>query len=99
MAQLVYLKDVERVENSVVTVGTFDGVHAGHRVLIDTVRKRAQERAARSVIITFDPHPREIINPGDAGIKLLTTLQERREIMEELGIDVLLVIQIGRAHV
>lgn len=96
MAQLVYLKDIERNTNSVITVGTFDGVHAGHRVLMDTVRRKAEERDARSVIVTFDPHPREIINPGDAGIKLLTTLPERREILEELGIDVLLVIPFDR---
>lgn len=96
MAQLVYLDEVKRELNSVITVGTFDGVHAGHRVLMDTVRNKANERNARSVIVTFDPHPREIINPGDAGIKLLTTLQERREILEELGIDMLLVIPFDR---
>jgi riboflavin kinase/FMN adenylyltransferase len=87
MAKLVYLEDVKHESNSVVTVGTFDGVHAGHRAIMDTVLKKATERNARSVIVTFDPHPREIITPGDAGIKLLTTLQERREILEELGID------------
>lgn len=96
MAKLIHLNDIEHDPNSVVTVGTFDGVHAGHRVLIDTVRKEAAKRNARSVIVTFDPHPREIINPGDAGIKLLTTLPERCEILEELGIDILLVIPFNR---
>ena len=96
MADLVYLKDVDRVPNTVLTVGTFDGVHAGHRVLMDTVLKKADEREARSVILTFDPHPREIINPGEAGIKLLSTLQERRAVLEELGIDTLLVIPFDR---
>lgn len=96
MAQLVYLKDVEHEPNSIITVGTFDGVHAGHRVLMDTVQHKAKKQGARSVIITFDPHPREIINPGDTGIKLLTTLPERREILEELGIDILLVIPFDR---
>ncbi len=96
MAELVYLKDVVRDPNSVVTVGTFDGVHAGHRAIMDTVLNKARERKARSVIVTFDPHPREIITPGDAGIKLLTTLQERREILEELGIDVMVVIPFDR---
>lgn len=96
MAELVFLDDVERDLNSVVTVGTFDGVHAGHRAIMDTVLEKAEERAARSVIVTFDPHPREIINPGDAGIKLLTTLQERREILEELGINTMVVIPFDR---
>lgn len=96
MAELVYLNDIERVPNTVLTVGTFDGVHAGHRVLMNTVLSKAEERGARSVIVTFDPHPREIIHPGDTGIKLLTTLQERREVLEELGIDTLLVIPFDR---
>lgn len=96
MAELIYLNDIERVPNSVITVGTFDGVHAGHRVLMDKVLQKAEERDARSVIVTFDPHPREIITPGKGGIKLLSTLQERREVLGELGIDVLLVIPFDR---
>jgi len=96
MAELVYLEDVKRDPNSVLTVGTFDGVHAGHRVLMQKVLEKAEERNARSVIVTFDPHPREIINPGDRGIKLLTTLQERCEILADLGIDVMVVIPFDR---
>lgn len=96
MAELVYLKDVLRDSNSVVTVGTFDGVHAGHRAIMDTVAQKARQRNARSVIVTFDPHPRDIINPGDTGIKLLTSLQERCEILEELGIDTMVVIPFDR---
>ena len=96
MADLVFLEDVERVPNSVITVGTFDGVHAGHRAIIDTVAEKARKREARSVLVTFDPHPRDIINPGDAGIKLLTTLPERSEILEELGIDTMVVIPFDR---
>lgn len=96
MAELVYLEDVKRDPNSVLTVGTFDGVHEGHRVLMHKVLEKAEERDARSIIVTFDPHPREIINPGDQGIKLLTTLQERCEILEDLGIDVMVVIPFDR---
>lgn len=95
MAEFVFLKDAELVPNSVITVGTFDGVHAGHRAIIDTVVEKANERDARSVLVTFDPHPRNIINP-DAGIKLLTTLQERSEILDELGIDTMIVIPFDR---
>lgn len=96
MAKLVYLKDVEFDSNSVITVGTFDGVHEGHRVLIETVVKKAKERKARSVIVTFDPHPRTIISTKSTGIKLLTSLQERSEILESLGVDILLVIPFTR---
>lgn len=94
--ELIFLEDIERVKNSVVTVGTFDGVHEGHRALIETVVKKAKKRNARSVVISFDPHPRDIINPGSSGIKQLTTIQERREILEEIGIDVLLIIPFTR---
>ncbi len=94
--ELIFLNDIERIENSVVTVGTFDGVHHGHRALIETVVEKAKERDARSVVISFDPHPRDIINPGSAGIKQLTTISERREILEEIGIDVLLIIPFTR---
>ncbi len=94
--ELIFLKDIERVQNSVVTVGTFDGVHQGHRYLIETVVQKAKKRKARSVVVSFDPHPRDIINPGSEGIKQLTTIEERREILEEIGIDVLLIIPFTR---
>lgn len=87
---------MQRDTNTVVTVGTFDGVHQGHRALMEAVVKKAKERNARSVVVTFDPHPREIINPGKEGIKLLTTLKERAEILEDLGIDILMVIPFDR---
>lgn len=96
MANIVHFKDVERVPNTVLTVGTFDGVHAGHKVLITTVMKKAKERNARSVIITFDPHPRDIINPGSSGIKLLSTLKERSELLSDLGIDEMIVVPFDR---
>lgn len=96
MAKLTYLNEVERDENTVLTVGTFDGVHAGHRVLINTVLQKAKEYNSRSVIVTFDPHPRDIINPGSAGIKLLSTLSERRELLGDMGIDEMIVIPFDR---
>ncbi len=96
MSELVFLENIVREDNTVLTVGTFDGVHAGHRAIIDTVVEKANERNARSILVTFDPHPRDIINPGDDGIKLLTTLQERCEILAELGIDQMVVIPFDR---
>ena len=96
MAELIELENIKHEPNTVVTVGTFDGVHQGHRALMETVVNKAKARDARSVVVTFDPHPREIINPGKEGIKLLTTLKERAEILEDLGIDILLVIPFDR---
>lgn len=96
MARLIELKNIDHVPNTVLTVGTFDGVHRGHRALIETVVEKARKRNARSVVVTFDPHPREIINPGKSGIQMLTTLKERSELLEDIGVDVLLVIPFDR---
>ncbi len=96
MAKLTFIDQVQREPNTTLTVGTFDGVHAGHRVLIKTVLDQAIKTGGRSVIVTFDPHPREIINPGEAGIKLLSTLKERCELLADLGIDEMVVIPFDR---
>lgn len=96
MAKLTFIDQVQREPNTTLTVGTFDGVHAGHRVLIKTVVDQAIKTGGRSVIVSFDPHPREIINPGEAGIKLLSTLKERCELLADLGIDEMVVIPFDR---
>jgi riboflavin kinase/FMN adenylyltransferase len=77
---------------SVVTVGFFDGVHAGHvRVLQRTV-EAARERGLRSVAVTFDRHPREVLTPGSAP-RLLTSVDRKAALIEATGIDVLLVLE------
>lgn len=96
MTKKTLLDNVIRDDNTVLTVGTFDGVHAGHKVLINRVLSSAEQKAAKSVIVTFDPHPREIIDPGDSGIKLLSTLDERRELLEDIGIDEMIVVPFDR---
>ncbi len=96
MADIVFLDDVKRNLKTVLTVGTFDGVHAGHKVLVNRVIDLANKEDARSVIVTFDPHPRDIINPGDAGIKLLSSLGERSEMLADLGVDEMVVIPFDR---
>lgn len=96
MAEIVFLENVKRDPKTVLTVGTFDGVHAGHKVLVNRVLKLAKKKEARSVIVTFDPHPRDIINPGQAGIKLLSSLGERSELLADLGVDEMVVIPFDR---
>ncbi|MEX2601971.1 MAG: bifunctional riboflavin kinase/FAD synthetase [Balneolaceae bacterium] len=93
---IVELNDVRRDPDTILTVGTFDGVHAGHRVLVNTVLQKAKSQNTRSAIVTFDPHPRDIISPGRGGIRLLTTLEERAEVLQELGIDDMIVIPFTR---
>jgi riboflavin kinase / FMN adenylyltransferase len=80
------LSDVEYVKNSVVTVGTFDGVHLAHQQLLKDVVERAHARNGRSVVLTFDPHPKEVLTGKP--VHLLTTTEERQQICEQLGIDV-----------
>lgn len=79
--------------NSVVTLGTFDGVHLAHRRIIERLVTRAAERSGRSVVITFDPHPKEVVRSVKGPVALLTTLDERLERMAGLGVDVVVVLR------
>lgn len=96
MTKSVHIHNVQHDPDTALTVGTFDGVHAGHKVLIQKVLTLAHENHCKSAIVTFDPHPREIINPGADGIKLLSTLEERRELLSDLGVDEMIVIPFDR---
>ncbi|WP_193043308.1 bifunctional riboflavin kinase/FAD synthetase [Mycolicibacterium baixiangningiae] len=75
----------------VVTIGVFDGVHRGHAELIDNAVKAGRSRGVPTVLMTFDPHPMEVVFPGSHPAQL-TTLTRRAELVEEMGIDVFLVI-------
>jgi riboflavin kinase/FMN adenylyltransferase len=89
--QVVYsLSDIEYNKYTVVTVGTFDGIHLGHKEIIRELNTRSQNIAGRSVLITFDPHPREVVGRGPT--KLLTTIDERLEIFNKSSIDLVFVI-------
>jgi riboflavin kinase / FMN adenylyltransferase len=79
-------------EPSVVTVGFFDGVHLGHLAVLARTVERARERGVRSVAITFDRHPREVLTPGHEP-RLLTTVERKASLIEEVGIDVLVVLE------
>ncbi|HKI43807.1 MAG TPA: riboflavin kinase, partial [Balneolales bacterium] len=96
MTKIIPLSEIKRDPNTVLTVGTFDGVHEGHQTIIERVVDHAKKRNARSIIVTFDPHPREIIQPGKEGIHLLTTIEERAELLDRLGVEIMLVIPFDR---
>ncbi len=72
----------------VLTLGSFDGVHRGHRRLLDRLIAMAERLRARSAVVTFDPHPREVLSPGSAP-PLLTTPAERERLLDAAGIDLL----------
>jgi riboflavin kinase / FMN adenylyltransferase len=77
--------------NTVLTIGTFDGVHTGHQQVITQMKKRALEVNGETVILTFDPHPRTVINTA-SGIKLINTLEEKIELLSDKGIDHLAIV-------
>ena len=71
----------------VVTTGTFDGVHIGHRQILERVKELAKGINGQSVLLTFFPHPRMVLNPNDHGLNLLTTQDEKIRLLEEVGLD------------
>jgi riboflavin kinase/FMN adenylyltransferase len=79
-------------EKAVVTIGTFDGVHLGHRQILSQLKEEAARIGGETVIITFHPHPRKIISSVPGDIKLLNTLSEKISLLEEAGIDHLVVV-------
>lgn len=80
-----------RAVKPVLTIGTFDGVHLGHRKIIDRLRDVAAEIGGESVIFTFDPHPRKVVSPEESSLRLLTTFDEKIELFERSGIDNLII--------
>lgn len=81
--------------NSFVTIGTFDGLHLGHKRIIEKLKEKAALTGGRSVVITFDPHPRTLFQSADP-VKLLTSLDEKIELFGKTGIDVLWIIKFTR---
>lgn len=85
------LNEVEYNAASVITVGSFDGVHLGHRAILSDVVTRANGIKGRSVVVTFDPHPKEVV--GDGKVDLLTTLDERVVEIGKFQVDLLLLLK------
>lgn len=78
-------------KNGVLTIGTFDGVHKGHQEIIKRINQLAAENGGESIILTFHPHPRLVVNPNDTSLKLLNTLEEKITLLEHYGVDNLIV--------
>ncbi len=85
------------MQGAVATIGTFDGVHCGHQVLIDSAVNLARERGRRSVVITFEPHPRSVL-PDSRSPELLTTYHEKLAMIASRGVDCTLVVPFDRAR-
>ncbi|MED5363825.1 MAG: bifunctional riboflavin kinase/FAD synthetase [Bacteroidota bacterium] len=73
-----------------ITVGTFDGVHLGHQKIITHLVKKAKQKNCGTLLLTFDPHPRKVVQPSNAPM-LLQTIEERSEILSKLGLEIIFV--------
>lgn len=91
------LDEFQPIDNAVVTIGTFDGVHVGHRKLISRVKQIANEIGGETVILTFFPHPRMILYPREHGIELLNTVDEKIALLSEAGVDHLIIHPFNKA--
>jgi riboflavin kinase/FMN adenylyltransferase len=83
-------------KNAVVTIGTFDGVHLGHQKLITRINTLAREHDGESIIVTFHPHPRLVINPEDTTLKLLNTTEEKVHLLSQYQVDNVVVVPFSR---
>ena len=86
------IQDLPIFKHSVITIGTFDGVHYGHQQILELMKSAAKQVNGETVIITFHPHPRKIIGTNKAPIFLLNTLEEKINLLEKYGIDHLVII-------
>lgn len=81
-----------KIKNAVVTVGSFDGVHAGHKAILKRLNQIAAEQEGESTLITFNPHPRKVLYPHQTDLKLINSQEEKMELLSETGLQNLIVI-------
>ena len=90
MQILSNLFEIKLSKSTIATIGTFDGIHIGHQKILNSLARFALENSLKSVVITFNPHPRKIINKKNS-IELINTIEEKKEKLKTLGIDYLIV--------
>jgi len=86
------LDEVRRDPTTIVTVGTFDGIHLGHREIIREAVRQAHSLKARSAVVTFEPHPKQVVHSNRGPVALLTTLEEKLILLEREGVDLVCVL-------
>jgi len=86
--------EADSIHNAVVTTGSFDGVHIGHRVILQRLKKLADETGGETVLITFHPHPKKVLYPDTAGkdLYLINSQREKIELLEKAGLDNLIIV-------
>lgn len=87
------ITEVKNIANPVVTIGTFDGVHIGHQTIFNKMKNMADKVGGETVVITFHPHPRQVLNIDRTNLKFICTQEDKLKKFEELGIDNVIIIQ------
>lgn len=90
------LSELPTFKNAVITIGSYDGVHSGHQKIIERVIQLAKKLNGESIVITFHPHPRHVLNPNDQSMKLLTTIDEKVKLLSSYGIDNIVVVPFSK---
>ena len=84
--------ETRNIPNAVVTIGTFDGVHLGHQALFNKMKSLAQSVGGQTVVVTFSPHPRQVLNIDSSNLRFICTPEEKMRKFEQFGIDNVLII-------
>lgn len=84
--------ETRNIPHAVVTIGTFDGVHLGHQAIFNKMKALAQNVGGQTVVVTFEPHPRQVLNIDSSNLRFLTTPEEKLKKFEEFGIDNVVII-------
>lgn len=90
------LEDFIPLDNAVVTIGTFDGVHVGHQKILSTLRESAKASKGETVLLTFFPHPRLILHPEDDSLRIISDFDEKVQRLADAGIDHLIITPFTR---
>jgi len=91
-------EEAKNIKNPVVTTGSFDGVHIGHKTILNRLKLLAEKHKGESVLITFDPHPRKVLYPETAGkdLKLINSQEEKLQLLEKAGLNNVIIIEFTR---
>ena len=86
------LNNLPDFQNAVITIGSFDGVHGGHQIILNRVKELAQTVKGESVVITFHPHPRLVVYPKDTSLRVINTIEEKILLLKRYGIDNVVIV-------